>query len=47
MGNIGTYHADYLLKGQVARCELTAVCGTNADSLAKYGLDKSSPMPRK
>src|SRR5262245_32466112 len=36
LGNIGGYHAEYLLKGQVARCELTSVCGTNVESLAKY-----------
>ena len=28
LGNIGKYHADYLLDHQVSRCELTAVCGT-------------------
>ena len=26
LGNIGKYHADYLSKGKVSRCELTAVC---------------------
>jgi predicted dehydrogenase len=26
MGNIGKYHADYLLNGKVRRCELVAVC---------------------
>jgi predicted dehydrogenase len=26
LGNIGKYHADYLSKGKVQRCELTAVC---------------------
>lgn len=30
MGNIGRYHAEYLLNGKVARCQLTAV----ADALA-------------
>lgn len=30
MGNIGKYHADYLLNGKVTRCQLTAV----ADALA-------------
>ncbi|HYN79534.1 MAG TPA: Gfo/Idh/MocA family oxidoreductase, partial [Lamprocystis sp. (in: g-proteobacteria)] len=30
MGNIGRYHADYLLNGKVTRCQLTAV----ADALA-------------
>lgn len=26
LGNIGKYHADYLSKGKVSRCELVAVC---------------------
>jgi len=26
LGNIGRYHADYLLQGRVRRCELVAVC---------------------
>jgi predicted dehydrogenase len=26
LGNIGRYHADYLLQGKVQRCELVAVC---------------------
>jgi predicted dehydrogenase len=30
LGNIGKYHADYLSKGKVARCELTAVCDAYA-----------------
>jgi predicted dehydrogenase len=36
MGNIGTYHADYLLKGAVSRCELTAICSRNTQSPEKY-----------
>lgn len=28
LGNIGRYHADYLLQGKVQRCELVAVCST-------------------
>ena len=36
MGNIGSYHADYLLKGAVNRCELKAVCSPNSASLSKY-----------
>ena len=30
MGNIGRYHADYLLKGKVQRAELAAVCDAYA-----------------
>ncbi|HMP84201.1 MAG TPA: Gfo/Idh/MocA family oxidoreductase [Verrucomicrobiota bacterium] len=37
MGNIGRHHANYLLDGKVARCELTAVCSTSPDKLADYG----------
>ncbi len=36
MGNMGAYHADYLLKGKVNRCELTAVCSTSPQKLEKY-----------
>ena len=36
MGNMGQYHADYLLKKQVAGCELRAICSPSADKLAKY-----------
>ena len=35
MGNIGKYHADYLLNGKVSHCELVAVC------------NKSSVLPEK
>ena len=36
MGNIGKYHADYLLNGKVLRAELSAVCATNPAPLEKY-----------
>ena len=36
MGNIGKYHADYLLNGKISRCELMAVCGRSAPSSEKY-----------
>jgi predicted dehydrogenase len=36
MGNIGKFHADYLLAGKVSRCELTAVCSTSPAKLEKY-----------
>jgi predicted dehydrogenase len=35
MGNIGKFHADYLLKGKVSRCELTAVCSSDRAALGK------------
>ena len=38
LGNIGKYHADYLTKGKVSRCELTAVC----DAFAS--LDRFKPL---
>lgn len=38
MGNIGRYHADYLRKGRVSRCELVAVC----DPVAP--LDRYTPL---
>lgn len=40
MGNIGRYHADYLLNGKVSRCQLTAVADALAplDSWAARGL---------
>lgn len=37
MGNMGRYHADYLLAGKVKRAELTAVCSTSPQKLASYG----------
>jgi predicted dehydrogenase len=36
MGNIGRYHADYLLQQKAARCELTAVCSTSPHKLESY-----------
>ncbi len=32
MGNMGRYHADYLLAGKVNRAELVAVCSTSRAS---------------
>ena len=36
LGNMGKYHADYLLQGKVSRCELTAVASSNPAKLARY-----------
>ena len=36
MGNIGKYHADYLLAGKVARAELAAVCSTSPHKLDTF-----------
>lgn len=36
MGNMGKYHADYLLQNKVSRCELTAVCSSTPSKLEKY-----------
>jgi predicted dehydrogenase len=36
MGNIGRFHADYLLNRKVARCELVAVCDANSAPLERY-----------
>lgn len=36
MGNMGKYHADYLLKGEVKRAELVAVCSPSPEKLASY-----------
>jgi predicted dehydrogenase len=36
MGNMGKYHAEYLLAGKVNRAELTAVCSTSPGKLEKY-----------
>jgi len=36
MGNMGKFHADYLLAGKVNRAELTAVCSTSPTKLEKY-----------
>ena len=36
MGNMGKYHAEYLLAGKVKRAQLTAVCSTSPGKLAAY-----------
>jgi len=36
MGNIGRFHAEYLLAGKVQRCELTAICSTSPAKLEGY-----------
>jgi predicted dehydrogenase len=36
LGNMGKYHADYLLQGKVNRCELTAVASSNPGKLERY-----------
>ena len=36
MGNMGKFHADYLLGSKVQRGELTAVCSTSPAKLEKY-----------
>ena len=36
MGNMGKYHADYLIKGKVAPAELSAVCSTSPEKLSAY-----------
>ena len=36
MGNMGKFHADYLLAGKVPRAELTAVCSTSPAKLDAY-----------
>jgi predicted dehydrogenase len=36
MGNIGKYHADYLLNKRITRCELVAVCDAYTAPLEKY-----------
>src|SRR3954462_8359757 len=36
MGNMGKYHADYLLQNKVNRCELTALASTSPSKLDKY-----------
>lgn len=36
MGNIGRYHAGYLLEGKVNRCELAAVCDVFPERLESY-----------
>ncbi|MDB4690961.1 Gfo/Idh/MocA family oxidoreductase [Verrucomicrobia bacterium] len=36
MGNMGKYHADYLLKGEVAGAQLSAVCSNSPQKLEAY-----------
>ena len=36
MGNMGKFHADYLLAGKVPRAKLTAVCSTSPAKLESY-----------
>ena len=36
MGNIGRFHAGYLLEGKVSRAELVAVCSTSPHKLDDY-----------
>ena len=36
VGNIGKFHADYLLANKVSRAELTAVCSTSPGKLEKF-----------
>src|SRR5256885_1758737 len=36
MGNIGRYHADYLLKGDVPRCTLVAAASGNPATAERY-----------
>lgn len=36
MGNIGKFHADYLLDGKISRAGLTAVCSPSPDKLESY-----------
>jgi predicted dehydrogenase len=36
LGNMGKYHADYLLQGKVTRCELAAVASSNRSKLERY-----------
>jgi predicted dehydrogenase len=40
MGNMGRYHADYLLQNKVGRCELTAIASSTPSKLEKY-----KPLP--
>src|SRR5262249_36066200 len=36
MGNMGRFHADYLLANKVSRARLTAICSTSPAKLAGY-----------
>jgi len=37
LGNMGAYHADYLLKGAIKGAQLAAVCDISPDKLAVFG----------
>lgn len=41
LGNIGKYHAQYLLDGKVRRCMLSSVCDQNPDALACFPMLKT------
>lgn len=41
LGNMGKYHAEYLLQGKVPRCELTAVASSNPAKLEKFNTLKT------
>jgi len=36
MGNMGKFHAEYLLAGKIPRCELTAVCSTTPQKIEPF-----------
>src|SRR5438309_3662692 len=36
LGNIGRFHAGYVLEGKVVRCELAAICSRNPGALADF-----------
>src|ERR1700754_1458012 len=36
LGNIGRFHAGYVLEGKVARCELAALCSRNSMAAADF-----------
>ena len=39
VGNMGSSHARYLLRGDVSRCEVTAVCDIDEAQLDKFRTD--------
>lgn len=43
LGNMGKYHADYLLQGKVNRCELAAVASSSAAKLEKFSQIRTFP----
>ncbi|MBU6401730.1 MAG: Gfo/Idh/MocA family oxidoreductase, partial [Verrucomicrobia bacterium] len=45
LGNMGKYHADYLLNHKVRRAELTAVCDAFPEKLAPYAALKTFHQP--